>query len=76
MTFSEDIDRIVKESNSFDNNFNTLVDKLDLNKEWNKIFNSYKELSKEFGRHAGNNDNFISSFNQISLLYITNRCLN
>lgn len=44
---------------SFDNNFNSLVDKLDLDKEWKKIFNSYKELSKEFGRHAGSNNNFI-----------------
>jgi hypothetical protein len=44
---------------SFDNNFNALVDKLDLEKEWKKIFNSYKELSKEFGRHAGSDDDFI-----------------
>lgn len=44
---------------SFDNNFNALVDKLILDKEWKKIFNSYKELSKEFGRHASNNKNFI-----------------
>ena len=44
---------------SFDNNFNSLVDKLDLDKEWKKIFNSYKELSKEFGRHAGTGDKFI-----------------
>ena len=44
---------------SFDNNFNTLVDKLVIDKEWKKIFNSYKELSKEFGRHAGNKDKFI-----------------
>ncbi len=44
---------------SFDNNFNNLVDKLELDKEWHKIFNSYKELSKEFGRHAGNDKSFI-----------------
>ena len=44
---------------SFDNNFNTLVDKLDIDKEWKKIFNSYRELSKEFGRHAGTKDSFI-----------------
>lgn len=44
---------------SFDNNFNDLVDKIELNKEWKKIFNSYRELSKEFGRHAGQTDNFI-----------------
>jgi len=46
---------------SFDNNFNALVDKLAINKEWKKIFNSYRELSKEFGRHAGSGDNFIPS---------------
>lgn len=46
---------------SFDNNFNELVDKLELDREWKKIFNSYKELSKEFGRHAGNNDKYIPS---------------
>lgn len=44
---------------SFDKNFNELVKKIELNKEWNKIFNSYKELSKEFGRHAGKDNNFI-----------------
>lgn len=44
---------------SFDNNFNALVDKLVVDKEWKKIFNSYKELSKEFGRHAGKGSNFI-----------------
>lgn len=44
---------------SFDNNFNDLVNKLRLDKEWKKIFNSYRELSKEFGRHAGRTDNFI-----------------
>ncbi len=44
---------------SFDNNFNALVDKLTLDKEWKKIFNSYRELSKEFGRHAGKGDKFI-----------------
>ncbi|MFA6423914.1 MAG: hypothetical protein WCV83_01210 [Candidatus Magasanikbacteria bacterium] len=44
---------------SFDNNFNSLVDKLVIDKEWKKIFNSYKELSKEFGRHAGSGDSFI-----------------
>lgn len=44
---------------SFDNNFNALVDKLSIDKEWKKIFNSYRELSKEFGRHAGQTDEFI-----------------
>lgn len=44
---------------SFDNNFNALVDKLTIDKEWKKIFNSYRELSKEFGRHAGAGDDFI-----------------
>ena len=58
------VEKLTKEfletqKDSFDNNFNALVDKLDLDKQWNKIFNSYKELSKEFGRHAGSNHNFI-----------------
>lgn len=44
---------------SFDNNFNELVGNLELDKEWKKILNSYKELSKEFGRHAGQTDDFI-----------------
>lgn len=44
---------------SFDNNFNDLLKKLDIDKEWGKIFNAYKELSKEFGRHGGNDDKFI-----------------
>jgi hypothetical protein len=44
---------------SFDKNFNALVDKLVIDKEWKKIFNSYRELSKEFGRHAGVSDKFI-----------------
>ena len=44
---------------SFDNNFNALCKKLDLHNEWNKIFNSYKELSKKFGRHAGDEIDFI-----------------
>ncbi len=57
---------------SFDNNFNQLVDTLGLDKEWKKIFNSYKELSKEFGRHAGNNDNFIPSIEDTeAFLYIS-----
>jgi hypothetical protein len=58
------VEKLTKEfletsTNAFDNNFNALIKKLDLHKEWSKIFNSYKELSKEFGRHGGNNDNFI-----------------
>ena len=46
---------------SFDNNFNDLLKKLDIDKEWGKIFNAYKELSKEFGRHGGSDENFIPS---------------
>lgn len=46
---------------SFDNNFNELIDKLSLDKEWKKILNSYRELSKEFGRHAGQKKDFIPS---------------
>ncbi len=58
------VEQITKEflespKESFDNNFNALVDKLELDKEWKKIFNSFKELSKEFGRHSGKKDEFI-----------------
>ena len=52
-------DFLVSPKESFDNNFNTLVDKLQLEKEWKKIFNSYKELNKEFGRHSGTKTDFI-----------------
>jgi hypothetical protein len=38
---------------SFDKNFSALINKLDLDKWWNKIFNAFTELSKEFGRHGG-----------------------
>jgi hypothetical protein len=56
---------------SFDNNFNELVDKVGLDKEWKKIFNSYKELSKEFGRHAGNKGFIPSQEDTEAFLYLS-----
>jgi hypothetical protein len=56
----EEITRVIlKNDKSFDNNFNELVEKLNLNAYWKKILNYYKELSKEFGRHPGRDEEFI-----------------
>lgn len=56
---------------SFDNNFNALTEKVNLDKEWKKIFNSYKELSKEFGRHAGNKNFIPESEDTEAFLYLS-----
>lgn len=46
---------------SFDNNYNELIQNIGLAKQWGNIINFYKELSKEFGRHSGRQEDFIPS---------------
>jgi len=56
----EEITRIFLENDkSFDSNFNVLVENLDLVKQWGNILNSYKEISKEFGRHPGRTEEYV-----------------
>lgn len=56
---------------SFDNNFGELVTRLNLDKKWVTIINSYKELSKEFGRHAGRDDFIPEKEDTEAFLYLS-----
>ena len=56
----ESLSRVfINTDKSFDNVFNELTEKLGLISQWKNIFNYYKEISKEFGRHSGRNKDFI-----------------
>ena len=63
---------LLNNDKAFDNNFNYLVESLNLNTNWKQIFHYYKELSKEFGRHSGRGENFIPEQSDTeSFLYLS-----
>jgi len=68
----EELTRILLNNDkAFDNNFNDLVKKLELNSHWNNILNRYKELSKEFGRHPGREEFIPSQSDTEAFLYLS-----
>jgi hypothetical protein len=68
----EELTRILLNNNkAFDNNFNDLIKKLELNPHWSHILNRYKELSKEFGRHPGREEFIPPQSDTEAFLYLS-----